>query len=65
MSTMKPDSKGGFSFQGVTVFQRLDSRSNESANLVFRCDDGLSLGIPLPRSDLVLLHAALSDWLRK
>jgi len=65
MPTLKPNPEGGFSFQGVIRFDRLDTMGSLSANLVFRFDDGYTLGMHLPRSDIVALHSAITDWLSK
>jgi hypothetical protein len=65
MPTLTRLPEGGFSFQGVIQFERLDSMGSLSANLVFCFEDGYSLGMHLPRGDLVAIHKALTDWLGK
>jgi hypothetical protein len=64
MPTLKPTPEGGFSFQNTIQFERLDTMGSNSANLVFRFDDDNTIGLHLPRSDLIAVHAAISDWLR-
>jgi hypothetical protein len=65
MPTLKPDQQGGFAFDGVIRFERMDTLGSLSANLVFRFEDGFSLGMHLQRPDLIALHAALADWLHQ
>lgn len=65
MPTLKSNPEGGFSFDGVIQFEQLVSMGSLSANLVFRFQDGFSLGMHLPRQDLVALQRALTDWLAK
>ena len=64
MPILKPDG-AGFSFQGVIQFERLETLGSNSANLVFRFDDGHTLGMHLSRSDLVGLYTALAEWMKK
>jgi hypothetical protein len=65
MPTFLPNPGGGYTIQNVIRFERLDSVGSLSANLVFQFDDGNSLAMHLPRSDLVALHSALADWLKE
>ena len=65
MPILKPDQAGGFSFQGVIRFERLETMGSNSANIAYRFDDGHALGMHLLRSDLMGLYTALADWIKK
>jgi hypothetical protein len=62
---LKPDQARGFSFQSLIRFERLETIGGNSANIVFRSDDGHPLGMHLLRSDLIGLYTDLADWIKK
>jgi hypothetical protein len=65
MATLIPNPTGGFSFGGIVRFEGLEQLGTDltQAALVFRFDDGTSMRMSLPHSDLSALQSALANWL--